>query len=222
MTESNKRQLQASAALDFPSVGAQGNAVLTMAARFAQVGDPVLVTGPATLYGGVAAQATLSMATKPTDGDTVTVGSIEYTFLDSFVDAVNNVFTGADLAASQANLVAAINATGGTPGTTHYTSQVANPDASVAAFSGNDMVATALLAGTAGNSLASEETFTDVTDAWDAATFGTTLAGEDSSELSVDGWVSAEDVVSVRVSNASAGAVDPPSGTYTALVWVNP
>ena len=93
--------------------------------------------------GSVAAQGTLTLDTQPTDLDTVVVGGVTYTFLDIFVDAVNNVFTGVDLAASKVNLTAAINASGGTPGTTHYTSQVVNPTVTNAAFSVDDSVFTA-------------------------------------------------------------------------------
>lgn len=128
----------------------------------------------------VAAEGTLTMDTQPTDTDTVIVGGITYTFLDSFVDAVDNVFTGVDLAASKVNLTAAINATGGTPGTTHYTSQVVNPTVTNAAFGGDDSVFTATVAGFAGNSIVTDSSdFTTGTNVFDAATLGDTTLGAD-------------------------------------------
>jgi hypothetical protein len=127
----------------------------------------------------VAAEGTLTMAVDPTDTNTFTIGSITYTFLDSFVDAVDNVFTGADLAAAKVNLVAAVTATGGTPGTTHFTTQVANPDVDIATFIGDDAVLTALVAGFAGNALATTETFTSGSNVFDALTLGDTTLGAD-------------------------------------------
>ena len=127
----------------------------------------------------VAAEGTLTMDTDPTDTNTITIGTITYTFLDSFVDAVDNVFTGADLAAAKVNLVAAVTATGGTPGTTHFTTQVANPDVDIATFIGDDAVLTALVAGFAGNALATTETFSAGTNIFDALTLGDTTLGAD-------------------------------------------
>jgi hypothetical protein len=127
----------------------------------------------------VAAEGTLTMAVDPTDTNTITIGSITYTVLDSFVDTVDNVFTGADLAAAKVNLVAAVTATGGTPGTTHFTSQVANPDVDIATFISDDAVLTALVAGFAGNALATTETFTSGSNVFDALTLGDTTLGAD-------------------------------------------
>ena len=127
----------------------------------------------------VAAEGTLTMDTDPTDTNTFTIGTITYTFLDSFVDAVDNVFTGADLAAAKVNLVAAVTAVGGTPGTTHFTTQVANPDVDIATFIGDDAVLTALVAGFAGNALATTEAFTAGTNVFDETTLGETTLGAD-------------------------------------------
>jgi hypothetical protein len=75
---------------------------------------------------GTYATGSVSMVTNPTDGDTVTIGGITYTFLDELVDAEDNIHIGAAAANTQANLLYAILGTGGTPGTDYYTSQVAN------------------------------------------------------------------------------------------------
>lgn len=134
----------------------------------------------------IAAQGTLTLDTQPTDLDTVVVGGVTYTFLDSFVDAVDNVFTGADLAASKVNLTAAINASGGTPGTTHFTSQVVNPTVTNATFISDDSVFTATVAGRAGNDIVTDDSdFTTGTNVFDDTTLGATTQGADADEA---GW----------------------------------
>jgi len=102
-----------------------------------------------------------------------------FLFQETFVDEVNNVFAGATEAAAKVNLVAAINADGGTPGTTHFTSQVVNPLATAAAFSGDDSLVTATTAGFAGNSIATTETFADGGNVFDATTLGEVTLGAD-------------------------------------------
>jgi hypothetical protein len=207
-----------SADLDFGAITSQASAILPVTVTNSQVGDAVLVGLPAELN-AVASQGTLTMDTQPTDGDTMTIGGVTYTWLDTFVDAADNIFTGADLAAAKVNALAAIMATGGTPGTTHYTSQVKNPDVFAIAFAGDDMVITAEVPGTAGDTIATTETFTPVGNVFDAATLGTTTAGADSSGLVADGYVSAEHTVQVRVVNAGAATVDPVSGNFDVMVW---
>lgn len=116
---------------------------------------------------GAYAQGALSMATKPTADDTVTIGDKVYKFVAS-PSAAYDVAIGAAVANSQANLVAAINGDALTP---------AHPDVAAADFATNVMIVSARVSGTAGNSIATTETFTDGTDAWDAATMGTETAG---------------------------------------------
>ena len=123
----------------------------------------------------VRAQGTLSMATKPTTGDTITIGSTVYTFKDTMTTAFD-VAIGALVSDSQTNLVAAINLSG-TAGTEYYAGTTVHPSVRAAAFAADDMVVTAKRAGLDGNAIATTETLTDGTDAWDAATLGTTTAG---------------------------------------------
>lgn len=123
--------------------------------------------------------ATLGTTNAGVDGDTFTIGGVTYLFQETFVDEVNNVFAGANEAAAKVNLVAAINATGGTPGTTHFTSQVVNPDATAATFVGDDSVVTASTAGFAGNAIVSTETFAGGSNVFDALTLGDTTLGAD-------------------------------------------
>jgi hypothetical protein len=116
---------------------------------------------------GVTARATLTMDTQPTANDTVTVGPTTYTFKASPTLA-GEIARGANLGAAQTNFVAAINGD---------SLNAANPVASAAAFSLNACVLTARIPGTAGNSIPCTETFTAVTNIFDAAVFGTTRAG---------------------------------------------
>jgi hypothetical protein len=140
----------------------------------------------------VAAQGTLTMDTNPTDADTIVVGGITYTFLDSFVDAVDNVFKGATLAASKINLTAAINASGGTPGTTHFTSQVVNPTVTNATFTADTSVFTATVAGFAGNSIVTDSSgFTTGTNTFGATTLGDTTLGADAILVEDSYWTTA-------------------------------
>jgi len=121
-------------------------------------------------YNGVGsfATATLTITTNPTNGETVTLGATTYTF-NTTLGGANSVLIGADIQASLANLAAAI--TGGNgEGTTYGTGTVANLSASFAVTDPADGtgVATALTAGTAGNSVASTETGANM--AWSTTT----------------------------------------------------
>ena len=114
----------------------------------------------------VKAHVHLTLAAQPTAGDTMTLGSKVFNFVaNGTADADGEISVGTDLASAKLALVAAINGTDG-----HNT---AHPSVSAAAFISNDCEITALKGGTAGNSIASTETFTNV-----GNVFGTaTLAG---------------------------------------------
>ena len=121
----------------------------------------------------VASQGTLTMDTQPTVGDTMTIGSKTYTFTtDGTAASDGEIDVGADLADAKTLVPAAINGTDGI--------NTANASVTAAAFSGDDMVVTAITKGTAGDSIATTETFTAGTNVFDAATLGTTTAGVDS------------------------------------------
>lgn len=113
----------------------------------------------------VKASGTLTMDTQPTAGDTITIGTKTYIFVP--VGTANHdgeISIGADLAAAKLALVAAINGTDGV--------NTAVPGVSAAAFSGNTCAITALVGGTAGNSIATTETFTAASNVFAAATLG--------------------------------------------------
>lgn len=115
----------------------------------------------------LAAVGTLTFTGQPLDTETVTLGAVTYTFLTIFVDAANNILIGADAAASMENLQNAINLGAGI-GVTYGTGTVLNPDATLSDLPGLQKLATATIAGAAGNALASTETLTN--GAWSAAT----------------------------------------------------
>jgi hypothetical protein len=131
----------------------------------------------------VAAQGTLSMATKPTATNTMTINGVAFTWVAALTGAANELLIGADAAASQAALEDVF-VTFANYGTTHSvsTTTVASTLVSAIAFSSDDMVFTALTKGTAGNSIATTETFTAGGNVFDAATLGTTTAGLDAAD----------------------------------------
>jgi len=111
------------------------------------------------------ASGTLTVDTQPTAGDTMWIGDKIYTFVpEGTANAEGEVSIGLDLAAAKLNIVAAINGTDG------YN----NPATAVtaAAFAVNACVITALVGGTAANSIPTTETFTAVTNIFAAATLG--------------------------------------------------
>lgn len=111
------------------------------------------------------ASGTLTVDTQPTSGDTVTIGTKVYTFVPvGTANADGEVSIGANLAGAQAALVAAINGTDGV--------SIAHPLVSAGNFAANACTITALVGGTAGNSIATTETFTAGTNIFAAATLG--------------------------------------------------
>jgi len=94
----------------------------------------------------------------------------------ALVNTNGHIEIGANLAATQLNIEHAINRTG-TPGTGYASVMVKHTQVTIAAFSANAAVITAVKGGTAGNALATTETFTAVGNVFDAATLGTTTAG---------------------------------------------
>src|SRR3972149_695770 len=119
-----------------------------------------------------ASAGTLTITDQPTAGDTMTIGTKVYTFVpDGTANADGEVSVGTDLASSKVNIVAAINGTDGI--------STAHTLISAGAFAVNDCVITAFVGGVAGDLIASTETFTAVTNVFDAGTLGTTVAGVD-------------------------------------------
>jgi hypothetical protein len=133
----------------------------------------------------VAAQGTLSMATKPTATNTMTINGVAFTWVAALTGAVNELLIGADAAASQAAANAAfVSANRATASGLHSVSDAvfASLECTAIDFAANDMVFTANVKGTAGNSIATTETFTAGGNVFDAATLGTTTAGLDAGD----------------------------------------
>ena len=100
----------------------------------------------------------MTAAANATDGGTITIGSKTYTFQAALTDVDGNIHIGASASDTLDNLIAAINASGGTPGTDYATSNTIHPTVSAAAGAGDTVDLTAKSAGTLGNSLASTST----------------------------------------------------------------
>jgi hypothetical protein len=99
------------------------------------------------------ASQTLTIDTNPTATNTMTIGTTEYTFrATADFDAAGEIEIGTDAAATQANIVAAIMGTDGV--------NEAHELVTIGAFADNIATVTAKTAGTAGNSIATTETFT--------------------------------------------------------------
>jgi len=133
----------------------------------------------------VAAQGTLSMATKPTDTDTMTINGVEFTWVAALTGAVNELLIGAAVANSQAAANAAfVSANRATASSLHSVSDAVFESIGCTAidFAAHDMVFTANVKGTAGNSIATTETFTAGGNIFDAGTLGTTTAGLDAAD----------------------------------------
>lgn len=130
---------------------------------------------------GVAAQGTLTIAEPVTDGDQFSINGVQFTLVAALTGAANEIFIGASEAATKLALNAAFQARDS--GTTLHSvtdAVYASLECTAAAFSSDDMVFTANVKGTAGNSIATIESGQELTHAsnvFDAVTLGTTTAG---------------------------------------------
>lgn len=113
----------------------------------------------------VAAYGTLTIDTQPTSGDTFTIGAKTYIFVPVGTDNGNGeISIGADLAAAQAAIVAAINGTDD-----HNTP---HPLVFADDFADDASVVTAFIGGAVGDAIATTETFTTATNVFAAVTLG--------------------------------------------------
>ena len=120
------------------------------------------------------ANGVLTLTANAANTETVVTGGKTYTFQTVLTDVDGNVLIGATASDSLDNLIAAINLGAGS-GSTYAASTTANPDVSAAAGAGDTMVATALLAGSAGDLIVTTETLAN--GSWATATLqgGVTL-----------------------------------------------
>jgi uncharacterized protein len=173
----------------------------------------------------VAAQGKLTIASNPSGGETMTLGSKTYTFdpAAALTNADGHIAIGGSLAATQSNIVGAINRTG-TPGVDYAAAMTVNPDVSAGSFAGNDLVLTAKTPGAAGNSIATTATFAVVGNHFDAATLGTTRPGANSGVANVDGRI----VIGASLANTQANIAAAinrtgvPGTQYAAAMTIHP
>jgi hypothetical protein len=119
-----------------------------------------------TVAASASATGTLTTTANFANGETVTTGTKTYTFQTVLTNVDGNVLIGVDAQTSLANLTAAINLGAGS-GTLYAAATTAN--GFVSATSGvSTLVATALTAGTVGNTYATTDTATNAS--WGAAT----------------------------------------------------
>jgi hypothetical protein len=169
------------------------------------------------------AQGTLTVTDQVSAEESFVIGATTYTFKASATEA-GHVEVGANEAETKANMVAAIN------GTDELNE--ANASASAAAFDGDDMVVTALIGGTAGNSIVFTEDITNAT-IDGGGTLGTTTAGDDCTAAEADGALigadagttyglaqgTAESVVATAATKGVAGDLIEVSETMANGTW---
>ncbi len=176
----------------------------------ANTADIQIVYGSAvasTYSGGVAAQGTLTMDTIPTDADTLTLDAKTYTFQTTLTDVDGNIAIGGSLAQAKLNLIAAVHLSGNA-GTDYADSMTVHPTVRAGTFIVDAAIFTAKTVGIAGNSIVTTETFTPVTNVFDAATLGTTTAGVDTVHGVNTGGVAVRGR-NVRVTVADSGGGNP-------------
>jgi hypothetical protein len=138
-----------------------------------------------TRWPAIKAQGTLTIALQPSNGETFSIGTKTYTFLSALTNTDGAIQIGASLAQTQKNVVAAINLTG-VPGSQYASATSLSADVTANDPVGNNIVLTAKLGGTAGNSIATTETMLGAGNQFDAATLGTTRAGAAESDANSD------------------------------------
>lgn len=117
----------------------------------------------------VAAQGTLTIAAQPTAGDTITVGTMSYIFVAGGAGE-GEISIGSSLATAKTSILGALNFEDGV--------NMPNDDVTYAAvFDGNNLVITAKVAGTLGNSIPTTSVFANAGNFFNGETLGTTRTG---------------------------------------------
>lgn len=165
----------------------------------------------------VASAGTLTIAEPVTDTDTFTINSQVFTVVATMTGAANEILIGADETATKANLDEAfVTRTSATAALTNVHSVTdavhTATGCSFTAFAADDLVLTALVKGLAGDSIDTTETWTHVSNVFDAATLGTTTAGVDVTDIVSDidwptagCWLTPGEDVLFSVTNGVAG-----------------
>lgn len=128
----------------------------------------------------------LELATEPTDGDTVTIAGVVFTFKTTLGSTAGNVLIGADAAAARVNLVKAVNDTG-TAGT-HYV-QLSSNDRFILrekrAVTATDVIANTEVTFAGFGDIVVSETLTAAADIWSARRQDSVFGVRGSIELAV-------------------------------------
>lgn len=163
-------------------------------------------------YNAVSAQGTLSLVLQPSDNEQFTIGNKTYTLQSVLTNVDGNILIGVSLAATQQNILDAINLTGSI-GSQYAASMTEHSQVSAAlTWVGNNLVITAKAGGVEGNSLATTETMVGAGNQFDAATLGTTRAGVDETDADSFLWSS----------HFRTGTTHQGGGSSAAWAYINP
>ncbi len=124
----------------------------------------MITVAPVYAFGTLTSDATI-----PTANDTVTIGSVTYTFKASVTTTANEVDLGATAAEALENLKAAVNAGAGA-GTLYGSLTVANPDVVATTLTATTLKLVSRVPGTVGN-------FIPTTEAGSHTSFGAAVLG---------------------------------------------
>lgn len=191
-------------------------------------GDAIDTTSSFTAGTNQFDDVTLGTTRAGADGDTMTIGTKVYYFdANGQLDDIDgHIEVGANVAATQAAIVNAINLTG-TPGTGYAATMTIHPTVSMAAFAADDAVLTAKTPGVAGDLIVTTETFAHASNVFDDNTLGTTRAGSDGNErydILLQGSNSATFasgiVVLARVAVGESSVIDASADTGTGRIVV--
>lgn len=153
--------------------------------KFVEWDRPGMVQWPA-----VKAQGKLTLQNQPSAGETITLGTKTYSFVASLVTNTDGqIVIGGNIAATRANVMAAVNLSG-LPGSQYASATSLNADVEATLISGNDIIFTAKVGGTSGNTIVSTSTLV-APNVFDAATLGTYRAGaaaSDADSLIIPGY----------------------------------
>ena len=163
--------------------------VTSHAGALTQLLDACLVNG----YGSTRASATVTVGTTVSDGDTITIDGITYTWKTALTPSANQVLIGVSAATNLSNLAAAI-ADSGVRNTNYGTGTTQQTNVFVSALTSSVLTLTAYKGGTAGNSIAISKSAAQIT------LSGATLTGGSGTDTTV-----------------GAGWTKPFSGTNTAM-----
>jgi len=172
----------------FAGGGPNDTCVLT-AKAMGTAGDAIDTTETFDEAANIFDAATLGTTTAGVAPDTMTIGTTVYRFAD-VPEQAYDIDMGGSEANTKLNLVAAINASG-TEGVEYFAGTLIHPTVSAAAFAIDDCVLTAKSTGTAGNAIATTETFDGDTNIFDAVVLGTTATGVDDVDGEYEGIIAA-------------------------------